>query len=912
MIRHLFSLFSLFLIPCFTVLSQVPTPILEENLTSFGSQNNSSQIVQSDQYEVLVCWKRILSGKTYSNLYLQKLDRLGEPKWEADGVPICPVKSNQDNFHMISDGYGGAVIVWEDYREGADKPKVYMQRINLRGEALWGYGGIPVCSYSGAQRNPKVVRDFKHGFYVVWEDSRMGMNEVDLFAQHVNLAGQRNWMRNGLPIVTSRNLQQHFQIASDENHYLYIVWEDFRNGVYWNLYGQKLDREGNYFWPAGGLDIYAGVEENHHRPTIVPDGYGGLLMAYQKWGEESNGYDIYRARLNQSGSVVYHFATCYSQDDQVNPILVKKGSKAVICWEDKRYGNWDIYGQMIRISDGILEWQVNGVPVVKGEGDDRSPQILTGTLFNYQIFSWLTRVNGKTYFRAQKINNLGEQLWDARGTDLCSSTLEPGSPRIISDNEGGLWGVCSGETNVQTRNIFLQRVNGQGRPLLTVDGVQLGANHKQVSAQVRSLRLISTRKGEFFMAWEDFRNGPSNPDIYLQKITSDGKPAWRNGGLPVCSVKGEQTQPELVEDGVGGVILIWSDQRNGQDDNLYAQRINSYGKVLWRYNGVPLCKAPRFQGLVQAVPDGKEGVVLCWSDGRTLKQTGFDLYVQRIDHAGELYWGRNGRSLSNFPGLQSTPSMTADEEGGAYLCWMDNRRGISNIYFQHINSFGFPEWTEGGKLLQYQDRNQRLPKMIKNFEHDLYLVWEDARYGDGNEKIIMQCIAPNGNTFLWGSSGQLVCNYPGRQSKPKIATDESGNFLVSWLDERSKGLKGVQLYTQFFDIGGRPLWEPNGIALGQSMEENNAYSMLINSKGYSYYLWNQTGLSSKGKKLYYQKLYPNGQKKFGSDGVRIGSSQLNQLQPVMAINPSAQVLLGWISQDPSNQQYGIKIQFATN
>lgn len=877
--------------------------ILGSNITSFEAYNNESSIVLSGEEGVITCWRSARKGMPYNNLYLQKIDRFGRPVWELDGTPVSPYPANQTNFSMVSDGFGGVVIVWEDGRKGNDNPKIFAQRINLRGEPLWGLDGLQICDNGGAQRNPKLISDRKNGFYVVWQDSRKGHNETDLFAQHINLSGRLNWMAEGLPIVTHPNQQKNVTLATDEKHYLYVMWEDFRNGLYWNLYGQKLDRQGNFFWKPGGMDVFAGVEENHQNPSIVPDGYGGLIFVYQKYSRESRGYDVYRGRMNTEGEIVYHFSTCSSQADQINPKISKRGAEVIICWEDKRHGQWDIYAQSVRVKDGIFEWSLNGVPVCRTDGDDQLPFLISSTVYNYQIFAWLKTKENEQRLFVQKLDNLGNTAWGDSGREVCPFSSQQSAPSLIDDMHGGLWVSWTDDRIPRSTRIFTQHVESDGKLEFSPKGIDLHPEHKSEYGEIKNLKVLPADDGQYFLAWEDYRNGYNNPDIYIQKFTIKGEPSWRRSGIPVCIAAGEQSRPFLVTDGDGGVIVVWVDKRNNLDDNIYAQRINSNGKMLWNYNGLPVCVAPQYQGQIRAIPDGKNGVIICWGDARTFMSTGFDLYIQRISALGEPLWETNGKPFARDKNLQTSPSITPDGEAGAFICWADNRDGHSNIFVQHINQFGIYQWGAGGRSLYTNDKHQRQPMVLQNFENDVFLAWEDARHGEGNEKIYMQLMTGNGSK-IWGGNGQTACYRWGRQTKPVILTDDFGSLWVTWLDERAKSTGGVKLIAQQFDLGGNPKWPEDGITLGSDLQENNDYEASLNKRGYAYYTWNQTN-SNGTHSVYYQKLSPEGTAKYGVFGYRLGGSDEDQLSPVLAVSTEGRALVCYIQRNVDTEEFKI-------
>ncbi len=866
--------------------------VLSHNTTSKGSSNGDSKIVRNEDGSVIVGWRSSRKGLLYSSIFLQKVDADGQPEWEGDGTPVCPFPANQSNFRMAADGYGGVVVAWEDHRHGSDQPSVYVQRINVRGEPLWGIDGLRVCHTKGAQRNPRIVADKEFGFYIVWEDSRNNAMETDIYGQHLDLAGKAGWMSSGLPISTSPRFQQNISLTSDEQGDLFVVWEDFRNGLFWNLFAQRINRKGEFLWGAGGLDVFSGVEENQHQPHVVSDGFGGLLFVYQRYSEETRGTDIYRGRLNANGDLMFHFATCYSQDEQLNPRIVRKGSKALLVWEDRRYGNWDIYAQMIRLSDGILEWGINGIPIIKSPYPERSPEVIGSASISYQVFTWVREVNGKKQIFVQKCDNIGERLWEAEGKLVCTIGDQQTSPAIVPDEQGGIWCSWTDRREKEGSMVYLQRFDSKSRHRLGAGGMRMGADHDQVQASVKGLELLGTRSGQFFACWEDFRNGKQNPDIYLQKLDKNGEPLWRRGGIPVCIAQGGQSQPQLVEDGVGGVIVVWSDTRKGSDSDVYAQRVNSTGKMLWRYQGIKVCSAPSSQTQVQVVTDGSEGALLAWVDARTLASTGFDIYIQRIDHSGGALWGENGKVFVNLPGLQTSPVLETDGDGGAYLAWMDYRGDRSTIYVQHINQFGMDVWESGGRRLTSRNDNQRDPILGRNFQNDLVVVWQEGRYGDGFEKLFMQCMTPVG-TKLWGSNGKMVCNYPGRQSYPRLEFGEYGSFVVAWLDERTRKVNGVRLIAQRYNFDGVPQWKPDGVSIGDEMEEFNPYELRIDSEGQSYLLWNQnSGDGIKQVKL--QMLTPKGEKKWNFSGKTLQKSPQNQEQPSIIVKNNGGKVIKWV------------------
>ncbi len=82
-------------------------------------------------------------------------------QWSRDPAannPICVDSSNQSYPVMTTDGDGGAILVWTDYRNGSTSD-IYAQRISAAGVPLWTPKGVPVCTAADYQTNPTVVSD---------------------------------------------------------------------------------------------------------------------------------------------------------------------------------------------------------------------------------------------------------------------------------------------------------------------------------------------------------------------------------------------------------------------------------------------------------------------------------------------------------------------------------------------------------------------------------------------------------------------------------------------------------------------------------------------------------------------------------------------------------------------------------
>jgi hypothetical protein len=176
-------------------------------------------------------------------------------------------------FGLISDGEGGAIIAWADHRNGTDD--IFVQKINADGSLAWTPDGVPVAVQPGGQVRPQLVSDGYGGAIIVWDDWRA--DPAQIYAQHINTNGEIQWASNGILISSIRGIAPKI-LRIIEGKYI-IVWidTDANGGTPDYLRTQKLDSAGGLLWPAEGViiaDIYTSEFE------IAPDGGNGLIVVW--------------------------------------------------------------------------------------------------------------------------------------------------------------------------------------------------------------------------------------------------------------------------------------------------------------------------------------------------------------------------------------------------------------------------------------------------------------------------------------------------------------------------------------------------------------------------------------------------------------------------------------------------------
>ncbi len=488
--------------------------------------------------------------------------------------------------------------------------------------------------------NPKLISEKYFSKNALKEITRISIFFFILFSNLVNAQWSTSSTVNNA-ICTAAEDQGDVQIISDGSGGSIITWSDLRDGVNFDIYSQRINAAGIVQWTTNGVAI-CNATNGQNFPSIVSDGAGGAIITWLDFRSGTNN-DIYAQRINASGAVQWTtngVAICTATSSQYNATIVTDGANgAIISWFDGRTGNDNIYASRINAS-GTVQWTANGVAICTATGAQDSP-VLESDFLGGAIITWRDRRSGTNDdIYAQRINAAGTVQWTANGVVICALTTIQLNPKIVSNASNGA-----------------------------------------------------------IITWTDWRNGSTNKNIYSQRINSNGVVAWAANGVAICTATGDQINPQIVEDGSGGGIISWEDDRNGQyTTDVYAQRINASGVVQWSANGVVICNAAQDQTQPTIVKDGAGGVIITWRDFRSA--SGYDIYAQKMNASGTAQWTANGVVISSAQSQQKDlPKITGDGSGGAIITWRDPRTYSTtsfDIYAQRIlfnGAFSIPSIT---------------------------------------------------------------------------------------------------------------------------------------------------------------------------------------------------------------------------
>lgn len=363
---------------------------------------------------------------------------------------------------------------------------------------------------------------------------------------------------------------------------------------------------------------------------------------------------------------------------------------------------------------------------------------------------------------------------------------------------------------------------------------------------------------------------------------------WSNDpavNTPVCDCPGRQLRPLVTQDGKGGYIFMWEDERNGWRD-IYAQRLDSNGFKMWDSLGVPVAVKPSLKFVGGIISDGEGGAIIAWDDRGDFPTNPTDLYIQRLDSNGNLIWNSGGVAIANSPASELFGSMVLDINGGVYVSYIELDSGI--VFTHHLDAKGNFLWgppppriggflipdnhggfiaVSGGRRAQrydslaqkvwgdtgilYSSRGTSIldSRLIEDSNGGFIVTWLDYD-GVFNYDIYAQRVDSLGNR-LWGDEGVLVGSQANNATfSPSIAPDEQGGAIIGWEYPGS----GLGFVSRISTVG-LPLWGPEGIS-----DTGSVYYVVSDLKGGAIYNRSQ---------FFAQHIDSSGQIKWGNQGVKV-------------------------------------------
>jgi hypothetical protein len=498
---------------------------------------------------------------------------------------------------------------------------------------------------TGTQAVPHLIANGEGVVIAVWQDGRNGeINNPDIYLRYSTDEGE-TWgpeLRVNDDIGYAEQLNPAAALSEDGN--LLVAWQDRRSGVDYDIYAQRFLISGTNLIPSvGNIEVREGgdhIPGDQINPDIAVDEAGGFYVVWQD--NRYGNYDIFTTSyISTTGSYAWSNVTRVNDD----PNQTQQSNPAI----------------------NVINWaKVTDIAYEVGPGPDYEVTVT-------QIFTQPVTVLAVIWEDYRKQNaDIAIAISTDGGTtfgfdDFINDDADPGDPPdpLAPDQLDPDVTLTKDKT---TATISVPLPSGQTAQV-------------EVEVPVTGIHTV----------WQDYRNGPLDPDIYYSLSQFGVKQAQAD----------ENFDPELF---LGGNAKI--NQNDGRD---------------WQ-------TTPVEQGnpTITAYPCGGDAdetgwnVFIAWSDGRNYDSFNYDIYYTVRSTCEGMPSGlasnlmlNDGVRLYNFdtsnpsyddydagnppPARQLHPSVAADIQtdwpyvlgGYLYLAWEDDRAGNPqaqwDIYFARSN-----------------------------------------------------------------------------------------------------------------------------------------------------------------------------------------------------------------------------------
>ncbi|MCC6650410.1 MAG: T9SS type A sorting domain-containing protein [Candidatus Eisenbacteria bacterium] len=359
--------------------------------------------------------------------------------------------------------------------------------------------------------------------------------------------------------------------------------------------------------------------------------------------------------------------------------------------------------------------------------------------------------------------------WSGTPVPVATSPGAQTGPLLVPGGAGGL--TIAWTDRRDTSGVWANRVDSTGNAA-SATGFPVGPP----DSSVQGLAAASDGAGGMLLAWSDQRTSPRS--IWAQHIGTTGTHLWTVTGVRVATGAGAQTAPAVASDGAGGLYVAWEDQRNGNAD-IYAQHILANGTVAWAAAGVPLCTSSGEQTSPRIAADGRGGAVVLWDDTRNAPTPASQVYLQRVNAAGNVRFTADGLSVD---GNSSTVRgrLSCDAGANTTVIFADTvGSGASyGIFAQRFDSTGSSRYTGNNRVQLSTSANPLWPVAVFSRANG------EGLFVFGSPTDVRARALGSTGSNVWGNSGGLVLTTPAPAAAADISaiSDGADGAWVTWTD----------------------------------------------------------------------------------------------------------------------------------
>jgi hypothetical protein len=244
-------------------------------------------------------------------------------------------------------------------------------------------------------------------------------------------------------------------------------------------------------------------------------------------------------------------------------------------------------------------------------------------------------------------------------------------------------------------------------------------------------------------------------------------------------------------------------------------------------------------------------------------------------------------------GSEWKPSIVAGNDGEIYVAWSSYFNGIYNIHFSKSSDYG-KTFSDEVVVTDNNTGYKKNPSIDVDDNGIIYIVWDDTRHNDGENRVYFSKSTDGGKTFGTNIRVTDESSQTSWPVYPKIAVSAQGKIYVVMQDTRDHY---HALYFARSTNGGQSF--DSNIKINDEERMVSSHTMDIDENENIYVAWMYIGYD---KTIYFSRSTDKGQS--FSTNERLFDENLNQSNPNLKVSGNGNIYIAY-SKDNFKEDWGI-------
>jgi hypothetical protein len=299
--------------------------------------------------------------------------------------------------------------------------------------------------------------------------------------------------------------------------------------------------------------------------------------------------------------------------------------------------------------------------------------------------------------------------------------------------------------------------------------------------------------------------------------------------------------------------------------------------------------------------DGQGRFVVAW-ESYTQDGASGSIVARRFDASGAPL-GAEFVVNATTASFQYGVSVGANARGEFVIAWstFDSSYGV-DVFAQRFDASGA---RQGAEIVVNagRDGDQSRPSVALDAAGNFVVAWHDGRNYPGTREIFAQRFDATGARR--GAEFQVNTFTLYHQQRPRVASDAAGNFIVTW-DSPGREGSGFGIAARRYDSAGNPLGD-DFVVNSTTLSDQRYPSAASDARGNLVVVWQSAGQDGSLHGVYGQRYDPFGNPQGGEFRVNAFTTG-SQLRPVVASDAFGNFVVAWESNDVGGSAYDVVAQ----